>query len=154
MSTANVARDLDLLKQAVGDPKLNYIGYSYGSYIGLTYANLFPDNFRALVVDGVVDPIAWATGYGNEGSTLQISTRLRSEMGAQATLNEFFRLCDAGGARCPLAPFGSIAISGKAAFVNVAGHLPQWLQSSPKLREIHLSLQIGKELREVFPHSC
>ena len=44
MSTANVARDLDLLKQAVGDPKLNYIGYSYGSYIGLTYANLFPDN--------------------------------------------------------------------------------------------------------------
>jgi pimeloyl-ACP methyl ester carboxylesterase len=104
MSTANVARDLDLLRQAVGDPKLNYIGYSYGSYIGLTYANLFPDNFRALVVDGVVDPIAWATGYGNEGSTLPFSTRLRSDMGAQSTLNEFFRLCDAGGVRCPLAP--------------------------------------------------
>jgi pimeloyl-ACP methyl ester carboxylesterase len=104
MSTANVARDLDLMRQAVGDQKLNFVGYSYGSYLGLTYANLFPDNFRALVVDAVVDPIAWATGYGNEGSTLPFSTRLRSDIGSQSTLNEFFRLCDAGGVRCALAP--------------------------------------------------
>ena len=42
MSTANVARDLDLLRQAVGDEQLTYAGYSYGSYLGVTYANLFP----------------------------------------------------------------------------------------------------------------
>jgi pimeloyl-ACP methyl ester carboxylesterase len=100
MSTANVARDLDLLRQAVGDAQLTYAGYSYGSYLGVTYANLFPDNFRALVVDGVLDPIAWSTGEGNSAETLPFSTRLRSDAGAQATLDEFFRLCDAGGANC------------------------------------------------------
>ena len=46
MSTANVARDLDLLRQAVGDEQLTYAGYSYGSYLGVTYANLFPDKVR------------------------------------------------------------------------------------------------------------
>jgi pimeloyl-ACP methyl ester carboxylesterase len=100
MATANVARDLDVLRQAVGDSKLTYAGYSYGSYLGVTYANLFPNNVRALVVDGVLDPIAWSTGRGIEASTLPFSTRLKSDVGAQATLNEFFRLCDAGGAAC------------------------------------------------------
>jgi pimeloyl-ACP methyl ester carboxylesterase len=96
MSTANVARDLDLLRQAVGDDKLTYAGYSYGSFLGVTYANLFPDKVRAVVVDGVLDPIAWTTGVGNQADTLPFSTRLRSDAGAQATLDEFFRLCDAG----------------------------------------------------------
>jgi pimeloyl-ACP methyl ester carboxylesterase len=104
MSTASVARDLDLLRQAVGDEQLNYVGYSYGSYLGVTYANLFPDKVRALIVDGVLDPIAWSTGVGDEAETLPFSYRLRSDAGAQATLDEFFRLCDAGGANCPFAP--------------------------------------------------
>src|SRR5262249_10278640 len=76
MSTANVARDMDLLRQAVGDSQLTYAGYSYGSYLGTTYANLFPDKVRALIVDGVLDPIAWSTGRGNEAQTLPFSTRL------------------------------------------------------------------------------
>ncbi|HEU0295856.1 MAG TPA: alpha/beta hydrolase [Anaerolineales bacterium] len=103
MSTADVARDLDLLRQAVGDEKLNYVGYSYGSYLGVTYANLFPNNFRALVVDGVLDPIAWATGLPGQ-EDLPFSTRLRSDAGAIATLQEFFRLCDEGGPNCAFAP--------------------------------------------------
>ncbi len=48
MATANVARDLDLLRQAVGDPQLSYFGYSYGTHIGTVYANLFPSRVRAL----------------------------------------------------------------------------------------------------------
>jgi pimeloyl-ACP methyl ester carboxylesterase len=104
MSTADVARALDLLREAVGDDKLNYVGYSYGSYLGVTYANLFPDRFRALVVDGVLDPIEWSTGMAGE-EALPFSTRLHSDIGAMDTLNEFFRLCDAGGAaNCPFAP--------------------------------------------------
>ena len=103
MSTANVARDLDLLRQAVGDSQLNYVGYSYGSFLGVTYANLFPDKIRAMVLDGVVDPIAWTTGYGNEGYNLPVTTRTLRDEGMQATLDEFFRLCDqAGGAQCSL----------------------------------------------------
>jgi pimeloyl-ACP methyl ester carboxylesterase len=103
MSTANVARDLDRLRAAVGDKQLTYVGYSYGSYLGVTYANLFPSRVRALIVDGVLDPIAWATGVGRESETIPFSTRLRSDQGAQATLQEFFRLCDRGSG-CAFAP--------------------------------------------------
>jgi pimeloyl-ACP methyl ester carboxylesterase len=100
MSTANVARDMDLLRRAVGDRKLTYAGYSYGSYLGATYANLFPGKVRALVVDGVLDPVAWSTGRGDQARSLPFSTRLRSAKGAYATLQEFLRLCDAGGPNC------------------------------------------------------
>jgi pimeloyl-ACP methyl ester carboxylesterase len=97
MATADVARDLDLLRRAVGDRQLSYVGYSYGSFLGVTYANLFPNRVRAVVVDGVLDPIASTTGRGDEALTQPFSTRLRSDAGAQATLNEFFRLCDEAG---------------------------------------------------------
>ena len=100
MSTANVARDLDRLRAAVGDGQLTYLGLSYGSYLGTTYANLFPDRVRALVVDGVLDPLAWANVEG----TVPFSTRLRSDQGAQTTLEKFFTLCDAAGPDCSFAP--------------------------------------------------
>jgi pimeloyl-ACP methyl ester carboxylesterase len=103
MSTADVARDLDFLREAVGDDMLTYVGYSYGTYIGVTYANLFPGKVRALVIDGVLDPVAWSTGDPGE-SLIPVTTRLRSDAGGQVTLGEFFRLCDAGGANCAFAP--------------------------------------------------
>jgi pimeloyl-ACP methyl ester carboxylesterase len=62
LSTANVARDLDLLRAAVGDERLSYLGYSYGTLIGATYASLFPEGYRALVLDAAVD----ADGYLND----------------------------------------------------------------------------------------
>jgi pimeloyl-ACP methyl ester carboxylesterase len=99
MSTANVARDLDLLRRAVGDSRLSYAGYSYGSYVGATYANLFPNNVRALLVDGVLDPIAWSTGTDATRS-LPFSTRLGSAQGTYATLRQFFSLCNEAGANC------------------------------------------------------
>lgn len=100
MSTANVARDLDYMRQAFGDDQLNYLGLSYGSYLGQTYANLFPDNVGALIIDGVLDPIAWT----NVGAAVPFSTALRSDLGAEATLAEFLRQCDAAGPLCALAP--------------------------------------------------
>ena len=103
MSTANVARDMDLLRRAVGDDQLNYLGFSYGSYLGVTYANLFPDRVGALVVDGVLNPVAWSTGTGEQSDTLPFSTRF-SDAGSSSTLGEFFRLCDAAGSDCPFAP--------------------------------------------------
>ena len=97
MATGNVARDLDLLRRAVGERQLTYAGYSYGSILGITYANLFPRRVRALVLDSVVDPIAWTTGRGDEAETEPVYNRLGNPAGAQATLEEFFRLCDAAG---------------------------------------------------------
>jgi hypothetical protein len=52
---------------------------------------------RALVLDGVVDPIAWTTGRGDEAETEPVYNRMGNPAGAQATLEEFFRLCDAAG---------------------------------------------------------
>ncbi len=95
MATGNVARDLDLMRQAVGDRRLTYAGYSYGTFLGITYANLFPRRVRALVLDSVVDPIAWTTGRGDEAEAEPVYNRLGNPAGAQATLEEFFRLCDA-----------------------------------------------------------
>jgi pimeloyl-ACP methyl ester carboxylesterase len=104
MSTADVARDLDLLRQAVGDELLNYVGYSYGSYLGVTYANLFPQKVGRLVIDGVLDPIAWSTGKNWSGWIVPVTTRLESDKHSMATLQEFFRLCDLSGpAGCSMA---------------------------------------------------
>ena len=100
MNTADVVRDLDLLRRAVGDKKLTYLGFSYGSFIGNTYANLFPGNIRALVIDGVLDPRLWSGG-------LQI---LSDRVNTLAEFNELLRLCDAAGPACAFAgPEGSAA---------------------------------------------
>ena len=100
MSTADVARDLDLLRQAVGDRKLTYLGFSYGSYLGNTYANLFPQNVRALVIDGVLDPRLWSSGW-------QIKS---DRVATQEEFDEFLRLCDEAGPECAFsAPEGSAA---------------------------------------------
>jgi pimeloyl-ACP methyl ester carboxylesterase len=71
MSTADVAADVDALRAALGDDRLTYLGFSYGTSIGATYATLFPDRVRALVLDGSVSPsvsaaeeaITQATGF-------------------------------------------------------------------------------------------
>jgi pimeloyl-ACP methyl ester carboxylesterase len=102
MATADAARDLNRLRAAVGDKQLSYYGVSYGSFLGDTYANLFPGRVRAVVIDGVLNPVAW-TGRGSNGA-LPFSTRLHSDIGALTTLREFFRLCNAGRSNCPFAP--------------------------------------------------
>lgn len=55
ISTTETVRDLDLLRQLVGDAKLHYLGYSYGTQIGATYAELFGPNTGRLVLDAAVD---------------------------------------------------------------------------------------------------
>lgn len=56
MDSASTARDMDQIRAAVGDEKLTYIGFSYGTLLGQWYAHLFPTHVRALALDGVVDP--------------------------------------------------------------------------------------------------
>ncbi|GAA2839887.1 alpha/beta hydrolase [Kitasatospora sp. CM 4170] len=56
VGTRNTARDLDVLRAAVGDGKLNYLGISYGTYLGALYAEEFPKNTGRLILDGAVDP--------------------------------------------------------------------------------------------------
>ncbi|HXK34271.1 MAG TPA: alpha/beta hydrolase [Dehalococcoidia bacterium] len=56
LATEDVARDMDMIREALGDEKLTYLGYSYGTFLGAIYAELFPDRIRAFVLDGAVDP--------------------------------------------------------------------------------------------------
>ena len=56
VGTVEVARDMDRLRQALGDSGLTYMGQSYGTLLGLTYAALFPTHIRAMVLDSVIDP--------------------------------------------------------------------------------------------------
>ena len=84
MSTAEVARDMDVLRRMVGDKKLTYLGFSYGTYLGNVYANLFPDRVRALVIDGVLDPVAWAGTPENRN--IPQTQRLKSGEGASKAL--------------------------------------------------------------------
>ncbi|GAA2509984.1 alpha/beta fold hydrolase [Winogradskya humida] len=100
VSTAEVARDMDVIRRAVGDSKLTFYGKSYGSYLGQVYANMFPDRFRALVVDGTIDPVAW-TGR----NTRQIlDDRVHFSDGAYRALVDLLRRCDrAGEERCVFA---------------------------------------------------
>jgi pimeloyl-ACP methyl ester carboxylesterase len=125
MSTADVARDLDVMRAAVGDAQLSYFGVSYGSYLGNTYAQLFPHRVRAMAIDAILDPIAYSTGRpGTEDQP--VTTRLGSGASADATLAELFRLCDlAGPTADPTGPGCVLAGQGPSAdrFAALAARL-------------------------------
>ncbi len=59
-NTANTARDMDRIRAALGEKQINFLGYSYGTYLGATYATLFPKQSRRFILDSAVDPTgAW-----------------------------------------------------------------------------------------------
>ncbi|MGI8486607.1 MAG: alpha/beta hydrolase [Thermomicrobiales bacterium] len=108
LSTANVATDLDWLRQAVGDKQLNYLGTSYGTYLGETYANLFPDRIRAMVIDGTINPPSYTSFDHGDGDIVGPDTtsflRILGPEASTAALNEFLSQCAAAGIdRCAFA---------------------------------------------------
>ena len=103
MTTADTARDMDLIRQAVGEEQLSYYGISYGSQLGSTYAAMFPGRIRSMILDGVLDPEEWTTGHG-DAATRPFSERLASGYGAWQSLTAAFAECDrVRQLRCPLA---------------------------------------------------
>ncbi|HWM33131.1 MAG TPA: alpha/beta hydrolase [Pseudolysinimonas sp.] len=56
IDAGSVARDMDVIRAVLGDEKINYLGYSYGTYLGTVYAELFPEKVGRMVLDGAVDP--------------------------------------------------------------------------------------------------
>ncbi len=56
MTTPNTARDMDVIRAALGEKKINYLGVSYGTYLGAVYGTLFPGHIRRMIVDSVVNP--------------------------------------------------------------------------------------------------
>jgi pimeloyl-ACP methyl ester carboxylesterase len=96
IGTDDVVRDMDTIRQALGEAQLNYLGISYGTLLGLRYAALFPANIRAITIDGVVDP------------TQDLQTWLKQQTIAyEKQINTIFDSCPSGGRGCP--PGGAAA---------------------------------------------
>ena len=90
VDTVSVARDLDVLRALSGDQKLNYLGLSYGTYLGAHYAELFPANTGRLVLDGALDP------------SLTYSERRQGQArGFERALRNYVAWCQSG-QNCPL----------------------------------------------------
>jgi pimeloyl-ACP methyl ester carboxylesterase len=101
IGTTNVARDIDGFRAALGEPVINYLGYSYGTILGASYATLFPTRVRAMVLDGNTPP-QWLGDYlvelDGEGSA-----------GAELALRRIDQLCRAD-QRCPLRADGVVRV--------------------------------------------
>jgi pimeloyl-ACP methyl ester carboxylesterase len=89
ITTEFAARDVDLLRAVLGDKQLNYLGYSYGTFLGATYAKLYPERVGRLVLDGAIDPSA----SGVDVNTTQA-------IGFESALRAYMADCLAG-SDCP-----------------------------------------------------
>ena len=112
ISTADTARDLDYLRSLLHQRQLTYNGWSYGTFLGQTYANMFPRRVRAMVLDGVVDAVSY------------VRSRDAFVENAVASTDEVFRqfeaLCQGAGAeRCALAGQGSVTARVNALLARV-----------------------------------
>ncbi|MGW5866305.1 alpha/beta hydrolase [Streptomyces sp. NPDC055239] len=90
VSTVEAARDMDILRAALGDEKLTYVGASYGTFLGATYAGLYPDRVGRLVLDGAMDPSLPARRMNRDQTE-----------GFETAFQSFAKDC-VGRAECPL----------------------------------------------------
>ncbi|MFC8333357.1 alpha/beta hydrolase [Streptomyces olivaceus] len=95
VSTVEAARDMDVLRAVLGDEKLNYVGASYGTFLGATYAGLFPERAGRLVLDGAMDPSLPARRLN-----------LEQTQGFETAFQSFAKDC-AGRSDCPLGGKGT-----------------------------------------------
>jgi pimeloyl-ACP methyl ester carboxylesterase len=117
ISTEDTARDLNRLRQLVGDRRLTYFGLSYGTLIGQIYANLFPTRVRAMLLNAVVNAVPWVKN-AEARTTYQASS-------ADAVFTQFVALCQgAGPARCALTRHPETAAQRVAGLFRRARRVP------------------------------
>ncbi len=97
VGTRDAARDMDVLRAALGETKLTYLGKSYGTYLGTWYAQLFPHRVRALVLDGAVDP-----------DTTSIEEDVTQAEGFSVAFGSFVAWCVKAG-NCPVSAGDAVA---------------------------------------------
>ena len=90
VDTVSAARDMDLLRAVLGDEKLNFAGFSYGTFLGATYADLYPESVGRLLLDGALDP-----------SMTNDDLVVGQAVGFEEALSAYVEDCQAG-ASCPL----------------------------------------------------
>ncbi|MGV9679491.1 alpha/beta hydrolase [Nocardia sp. NPDC003482] len=114
VGTRDVVQDMDVIRAVLGDPKLTYVGYSYGTRLGSVYAEKFPDRVRALVLDGAIDP-----------EEQPVRESLEQAAGFQKAFDAFAADC-AKNADCPLGTDPAQAVSRFRALVA-----PLWDHALP-----------------------
>jgi pimeloyl-ACP methyl ester carboxylesterase len=98
VGTRNAARDMDVLRAALGESRLTYLGKSYGTYLGTWYAQLFPHRVRALVLDGAVDP-----------DTPSLEESITQAEGFEVAFGSFVAWCVKSG-NCPVGTGDAVAV--------------------------------------------
>ena len=109
VGTQNAARDMDVLRAALGERQLTYLGKSYGTFLGAWYAQLFPSRVRALVLDGAVDP-----------ATSALADDMTQAQGFQTAFRSFAAWCLAG-TGCPFQPGTSVSAAVARTGTLIAG---------------------------------
>lgn len=100
VGTKDQARDMDILRAALGDAKLTYYGASYGTYLGAKYAELYPTHIRAMVLDGALNPAESSTAANRVQAT-----------GFETDLRDFLAFCVRSG-HCPFGSTSAAATQG------------------------------------------
>lgn len=118
-TSTDAARDMNVLRQAMGIGKLNYLGLSYGTGLGAVYANLFPDTVGHMALDGNVNPVAWA-----QGGSLPESLREGEDLAQVATMNSLLSLCGAASTSACAFSAGTAAAT-EAKFSTLLNRLSQ-----------------------------
>jgi pimeloyl-ACP methyl ester carboxylesterase len=90
VDTSSAAKDMDIIRAVLGSDKLNYLGFSYGTLLGTTYATYFPENVGRFVLDGVVDP----TSTSSEDSLNQL-------IGFESAMRSYLKDCIDNTSNCP-----------------------------------------------------
>lgn len=102
VSTVDAARDMDLLRAVLGDKKLSYVGASYGTFLGATYADLFPARVGRMVLDGAMDPTRPAVDLNRDQTE-----------GFETAFTAFAKDCAKQAAECPLGQGGPDAVAAR-----------------------------------------
>ncbi|MFA1546722.1 alpha/beta hydrolase [Actinomadura chokoriensis] len=136
VGTAHAARDMDILRAALGDDKLTYYGASYGTYLGADYAEQFPGNVRALVLDGAVDPSLSST-----------ELLVEQAKGFETALRAFADNCVKSG-NCPFGNSADAVVAKISSFLAAVDKKP--LTSNRDQRKVTESLAVMGIARSLY----
>ena len=109
VGTVEAATDMDRIRIALGEPKLDYLGFSYGTYLGAVYARMFPTHIRAMVLDGAIDPALSA-----------VATVDAQSAALERELTAFFAACSKG--ECGWKPSSDLSADFQALLAKVRAH--------------------------------
>ena len=120
VGTASTAQDMDVVRRALGESQLNYLGFSYGTDLGARYAERYPDRVRAMVLDGAVDPAADP-----------MEESIRQLAGFQTAFNDYAADC-ARSTDCPLGQDPAQFVARYHQLVDPLAQQPAYVPGDPR----------------------